>query len=522
MRAKWALLFKIQWMGLTGINKARHAGGRTGRRLAITAAAVGLVAAMLIFLVAMLALSFCRAGLGGMLPAFSVAAASLAVFVFSLLRGPSLLFAAKDLDFTLALPVTRRAVVAARLLCSYAVNALFTLIVALPAAVVYFVCEGFSWTVLGTLALALPCAPLLPLAVAAALGTGVAALSARLKHKNLLQSVLGIALFFGAMAASFAFSFGANADTGALYNALVKFYPPALLVAKTANEGAAWGVFAFAGASLAAAALFVWAAGACFTQIASALAARAAGTGYKRGDVRASSAFAALVKREFKRLFSSSAYLLNAAAGVLLLLLGAVALLFFDIGAMAGELPVPQRGGAGDLFACMGAGVMAVMQCMSCPSASALSLEGKSRGLLFSLPVSAGQILLAKAVPTFALDAGAGLLFAASLCRSCGAGAAVWALCMAGAVLFAAMAAAGGIFLNAKFPKYDWKQEVQVVKNSLPVTVTVFAGMAFGIGVAVLTVFAGVWALAAACAVSLLLCALALAALPRRALHWEA
>ena len=485
MHAKWPLLLKIQLMGLTGINRAKNSGdAKEKRKTAGGIVALAVVGAVILFYAAMIAVGFCAQGLGKNLPALVVALASVIIFAFTLFQGSSILFATKDHDTVMSLPIPRWQVVLARMLCSYVVNLAFALAVAVPVTVVYFIFDGFSLGAFGTILLSVLTTPLLPLAVSAALSTLIAALTARMRFKNLLQSILGIALFVGVMIASFSFSFSASAngeaDMSALFAMLVgKIYPPALLVDMTLS-GAVWGVFAFAGISLAAAALFVVIVACFYEKINTALLSRGARAGYKAKDVKSSSAFGALAKKELKRLFSHSGYLLNGVCGALLLLIFGIALAFIDLQTVF-EIPAEEIATFKALLAPMGAGFMMLFIGMSCPAASALSLEGSSRGLLFSLPVSARQILLAKAFPTFLCDCAAGLVFSVIFGIKLGAGVFGWAALLLTAILYSAFTALFGIFLNYKYPKYDWTNETQAVKNSIPMMIVIFGNMVLGI-----------------------------------------
>ncbi|HIY96594.1 MAG TPA: hypothetical protein H9729_02795 [Candidatus Borkfalkia excrementigallinarum] len=497
MRAKWPILLKIQLMGLTGINRAKKSNDpRDKRKTAGGIVAIAVVGAVVLFYAAMLAVGFCEQGLGKKLPALIVALSSVIIFAFTLFQGSSILFATKDYDMVMSLPIPRWEVVLARLLCSYIVNFAFALAVAVPVTAVYFAYGGFTFGALGTILLSVIMTPLLPLAVSAALSTLIAALTARLRFKNLLQSILGIALFVGVMIASFSFSFNANADGEAdmasLFGMLVgKIYPPAWLVDMTLS-GTVWGVFAFAGISLAAAALFVAIVSVFYTKINSALLSRGARAGYKAKDIRSSSAFGALVKKEIKRMFSHSGYLLNGLCGAVLLIIFGVALLFIDLESFF-DIPAEDFAALKAALAPMGAGLMMLFIGMSCPAASALSLEGNSRGLLFSLPVSARLILLAKAVPTFLFDGIAGLVFAVLFGIRLGTDAFGWAALLLTAILYSAFTAVLGSFLNYKYPKYDWANETQAVKSSIPVMITVFGNMVLGMTVLVVSVFVGPW-----------------------------
>lgn len=497
MRAKWPILLKVQLMGMLGINRAKHSGNaRTKGKTAGMYILVGFVGLLILFYAALFAVLFCSQGLGDRLPAFAVAVASLLTFIFTLFQGRSLLFSSKDYDTLMSLPVAKWEIILSRLLCTYLVNLAFLLAIVLPMSVVYFIFEGFSAAMLGILLLAAVTAPLLPVSVAAALSTLIAGLTARLRFKNLLQTVLGIAVFLAAFCAGFAFSYspdGGEPDMGAMFTVLAgRIYPPALLVDITASQGAAWGIFAFAGICLAAGAIFVAVVSAFYQKISTALLAQGARVGYKAKDVRSSSAFAALTRREFKRLVSSPGYLLNGCSGAILLLLFSVVLLFVDIrgalGVSAEDAAMVQQ-----LFASMGAGFMLILLGMSCPAASALSLEGQSRGLLFSLPVSGRQILLTKAMPTFIIDCAAGLIFAVLFGIRMGAGAAAWAALLLTALFFPAFLSLFGIFLNYKMPKYDWTNETQAVKNNIPMFILIFGAMIVGIAVTALSAFFGPW-----------------------------
>ena len=303
MRAKWLILLKVQLTGLLGINKAKHSDdARVKRRTAGGIAAVCIVGFVILFYAALIAVGFCLQGLGKNLPALSVALSSLIVFIFTLFQGRNLLFSAKDYDAVMSLPVSHGEIILSRLLCAYLSNLAFALAIALPVHVVYFVFEGFSPGVFGTALLASLLSPVLPLTLGAALSVLAAGLTARMKHRNLLQTLLAVAFFVAAMVASFSFSFSANAgengpDLSAMFGVLVgKMYPPALLVDKTVSGDAVWGIFAFAGISLAAGALFVAIVSLFFAKINTALLSRASRAGYRTKDVRASSAFSALVR----------------------------------------------------------------------------------------------------------------------------------------------------------------------------------------------------------------------------------
>lgn len=496
MKNKWLLMTKIQLMGLFGINKAKNSADPTvKRKTAGGLAALVIVGAVMIFYIVLIAVSFCKQGIGRHLPALTIALTSLITLLFSLLQGCSALFAMKDYDLVMSLPVTKREILISRLLCSYIANLAFALGVAIPCLVVLFVMDGFSVSVLAVTIIGTIFAPLLPMAVAITISALLTALTAGFKYKNLLQSLLGIIAFAGIMVASFSISFSTNADQSIDMNAMfrllvVNIYPPALLIELTL-DGAIWAMFLFIGASALVAAVFILILSLCYHKIHDALTAKSARVAFHTKEIRSSSAFSALAKREFKRLFTCPAYLLNGLSGTLLLLIAGVALLFVNVQAALAQmqLPVANTGklvyaGFGILIFCAGTG---------CPSASALSLEGNTRGQLFVLPVSARKILLAKALPTFLINTVAGWITTFIFCIKMQASLPGWITLTVSVPLFCAFIAIFGIFLNLKFPKYDWTTETQAVKQSIPVMIAVFGSMILGFAVILLGIFAGFW-----------------------------
>ena len=518
MRAKWMLLAKIQLMGLLGLNRARKTDDPRVRRKTVGGAvAFGIVSLILLAYITLFAVLLCEIGLTEALPATAIALAAVITFFFSLLQGSSMLFSLKDHDAVMSLPVSRSAVIGSRLFVSYVVNLLFCLGVMFPVTAVYFVFAGFSVGKLAVIFAATLCAPLLPVVVATALSTLLTALTAGLRFKGLLQGLLGLAMLVGIFVLSFSFSFSmqvnAEENMAAAADVLAQYiYPPAQWITLTLSGEGIWGIFAFLGVSLAAAALFVLLVSPFYSKINAALLSHGARVAYKKGDVKSSSAFAALLHKEFKKLFTTSTYLLNGVAGTMLLVIAGVALLFVDAQAFIDLLRAEAETEAPYLveffeqnLPYMAAGLLVFFVGMSCPAASALSLEGSSRGLLFSMPVSARTILLAKAMPTFLIDGAISLFFSAVVCYKVSASAAGWAALLSTAVIFSAFTALCGIFLNYKLPKYDWKTEANVVKNSAPVTILVLGAMAIGFLLIGLS-FLGWYAVAAFNAVCIVLC----------------
>ena len=496
MKAKWLLLTKIHLLGMFDFNKMRK--GKDPRLMKRT---IGggllfvLVLALLLFYAVSIAMSFAEGGFIEKVPGFSVALASFFILLFSFFQGGARLFATKDFDQLMAMPLKKSDLVISRLIAIYLPDLAFALGVIAPMLIVYFVHVGFSAVTLLLMVMVTLLTPVIPLFIGCVLSTLFAALTAGFRYKGLLESALSLILVAAIVAGSFLFSFSSASDTDpsqslyAMYDMIIgRIYLPALLVDITISGEQIWGVFAFAGISLAACALFVALFARFFFTINALLRRQSAGRAYRRGDVRASTPFRTLVGKEFRRLVSCSSYLVNGICGAVMLVLFSVGLIVFaevfraqgiEIGDLVQNLNYIVLGAA--LF-CYGT---------TCPAASALSLEGSSRSALFSMPVSANKILLAKALPTFLINAISGLVFA--VCAGIGLrmGALDWIFAILSVPLFSAFVALSGILLNYKMPNYDWKTEIQVVKNSIPVLIETFGVMALSCAICILCYFFG-------------------------------
>ena len=139
MKSKWLLLTKIQLMGMLDFNKSRYAkDAKLTRRTAGSFAIIAIIALVICVYSVIISIGFCEQGIGAHLPAFLIAVTSLVTLMFSLMQGCSPLFAMKDYDHVMTLPVKKSEILASRLVCIYLSNLLFALPVVIPGTIVLF------------------------------------------------------------------------------------------------------------------------------------------------------------------------------------------------------------------------------------------------------------------------------------------------------------------------------------------------------------------------------------------------
>ncbi len=484
-----ALLLRIQLCRLGGINSLLHGHDPRQKRRALGTLALCL---MLVLMASgyslMLAMMLADLGAVGMIPqAFTLALTALA-FMTAMFKGPEMLFGGSDTPALRAMPVAPGSIVASRLLALLATELVFSLLIGVPAGAVYGLHMGAAGGV--RLVLALCLVPALPMAAALALGTLLARLTLRMRHRALLTAVLNVALFVAIMALCGALTAAGVqgrltqsvmlAMMGRLDRLLTGLYPPADWTAQAAagNGGA---LVLLAAVSLGALALLTLAATACFARLADALGMAAPAARGSTQTGRPRSPLRALYGKEVRRFTSSSIYMMNASAGLLIYAMATAAACLTDLQpVLAPLLAVPvvrsRLPGLLTLAAMLLAG-------MTSTTSSSISMEGRQMETLHAMPVRRRDWLGAKLLLQMTLSAPVLALCGGVLALRLGLSAAQGAMLILAPAAYSLVMGIVGLALNLRFPRFDWEREVEAVKNGLSVLLTILIGMLVPLGI---------------------------------------
>jgi ABC-2 type transport system permease protein len=213
-------------------------------------------------------------------------------------------------------------------------------------------------------------------------------------------------------------------------------------------------------------------------------------TEYKAKSMSSSSAVVALIKKELLRFFGSAMYIINAGIGIVFTVLFSGYMLFkldsFEsiVSAYGTFLGVD----ISELLTVALVGILIACISFSYISACSISLEGKNLWVLKSLPLRAWEVLLAKMLTHIILVLPLALVSSVLLLIASGDYNYAWYYLLM--PVFACVASSAfGIIINVRFPKLDFTNEAMVIKQSLASTVAMLCGMAFGIGITVLSAF---------------------------------
>lgn len=401
-------------------------------------------------------------------------AVALAVFG-SVFNTYSSLYQAKDNDLLLSLPVPPAKILSARLSGVYMMGMMYELIVMIPTLIVFFL-KAKVTVAGGVFALLSPfILSVFVLVLSCILGFVVAAVSSKLKRKNIITVLLSLAFlvvyyYLYAQAYKMLEIILANPQKVAdsVKSALYLFY-----CMGRGAEGDFLSMLIFTGIMAALFVLVYLVLSRSFLHLATANRGTIKAK-YKEKRVKATNADAALLRKELKRLLGSPTYMLNCGLGIVFMLIAAAALLIK--GTALREMIYGMFEGYLHLIPLFCAAAICTITSMCDMTAPSVSLEGKNLWLVQVLPITPFQPLKAKLKlhlyltlpPTVLLTLALEWVFRLQWVE--------FFLLIVTAAAFVLFMALAGLFFNLKMPNLTWTNEVVPVKQSMSVTLTLFGG----------------------------------------------
>lgn len=480
---KLNLLLKVHLLNSFGVNRALHSRDpREKRKMLSFGILMIFVAASLLFTSylysAILADSFEAMNAMGLLLGLMMAVSSLIVFFTTIYKVSSILFTYRDYDQILSLPIPERTVVASRVLILYGMNIAFCLVVMLPAAAVYCQRVSPAFAFYPVFLVTLLLMPLPPIILATIVGAVISLISSRFRRSNLISLLLALAAFCGAMLLSMNMGSMSEAQFEQLGSQLTgmadRIYPLTGLYMRAVDGLDAASLLLFCGIAAAGFGLFVFVVAKFYRRLNTLLRARRTVSHFRLTEQKTSSPFMALYKKELRRYFSSSVYVLNTAVGGIMLVIFSLALLFAGTDTLGELLEIP---GFDELLAAVAPLIVSVLAAMSCTTACSISLEGQSLWIIKSLPVSPRSVLWSKAAVNLTvllpcIAVGSGILCA--VLKPDPIGCLFLFLTPAAYSVFTALF---GLVLNLLFPNFTWTNETAVIKQSVGTLVALLGGM---------------------------------------------
>lgn len=457
MKETWALI-KVELLNLFGINKFIHKKKHGVRRkLGVALALILAVAvAVVVYLCYVFKKYFNSVGIiknekavtnfyATLLVGFS--AFSLVTVILNVLGG---FYKSKDMELTLSFPVGKLRVIIAKLIRLYALNVLVATVVALCSfyglkkSDIDYRPDYFSVT---ASLLFVDCVPIL---VGFLIGTAIAYLCSFSRKVNLLQILsVGVILLLVFLLPKV---FGENSS--------YIFVKAKNLFLKIQSTKLLCVYLAISLASVFITVLFV---NGVFVGVRRALGNVKHAKRSKKA-LKTNGFFVSEIKRNVKRFFASSTYAINSLSGALVTVLLGVSCVFLkDIKSFDDEDMELAR----ILFLCFSM-FFTFISGVGNPSATAISMEGKTLWVIRSSPIKTGIYLLCKFL-LGTIPACLSLTFAHIFISVFLFGKAVTSVVLVSAVTCFVLPiaySAWGLLFNLFLPSFDWENEASVVKRS--------------------------------------------------------
>lgn len=466
------LLSRLQLLNIFGINKLRYSKDKSDKmRFFISLTGVLIVIVSSAALVYEMFSSYCKAGLGFLVPTYLYVFVSLLILVFTIFKAGAILFSVKDYDILISLPISKTAIVISRFITMYVQNILISLIILIPGigTYVYYEKPEFSFYIICLISILF--LPLLPLTIASVISAVITALSSRTKNKNIAEIILIFCFFFGVFYVESILSDKAQEMTPDVMSDLANLFHDKI---KQVYLPAGWFTEALHGnissfillifLPFLIFVIFAIITGKFFQSICSAINAVSAKNNYEMGVLKKASATKALLRKEIKRYFSSSIYVTNTLIGYIISAIMSVVILVVGKETILAKMGLEMWTNQVDIFFPF---LISLMFVIMPTTASSISMEGKNLWQIKVLPVKNTDIYNSKillnlivAAPFYIIcvislllavkPTGLNLIFMITL-----------PLCY---IIFTAIL---GITINLHFPNFNWENEAIPVKQSM-------------------------------------------------------
>ena len=395
---------------------------------------------------------------------------SVALITLLLFTLNALLFEGNDYEMLQSLPVSKRDIIASKLLIVYIFAFCFACGMMLPGMVVHVLSTHayiqFVFSIFSVVFV-----PVIPIGIAIIFGVGILYVASFAKHTTVLKILLSVLLFIGLMIGIYLLQSVDSLST-VMGLQMLQIYPPSLIFLKS---NILYACMSFV-VSMLIFYMITWK-----YEVLHKLSTKHRVI-YHDATFKHHSVFHALYQKELKRFFGSYLAVINQGFGVIMLVTGSVLLVFVPPTVLFSILKVSQIPvNVVDYIPLVIAGMLA----FTFPSASSLSLEGKNLWIIQTAPVKMLDIIFSKISVTLFLHligyvcaiVAVFLRFSLSVEQVI----AVLLIPLAYSIFTAIL----GFALDYRFANYSWDNEVVPIKQNLQVGLTMLVRL-FMVGLPIL------------------------------------
>ena len=469
------ILIRAQLINFFPINEIREP--RNKKQSSVVIASFGIITLAIFFCVynIMTAKTLVQVGQQELIPAYMVAVSSFSILFLTIFYSNGILFGSRDIETLLSLPLKSSDIISSKFMFMYLLNFLIGFIFMLPGGIVWVLNGSLNVLQIILYFTSMIFVPLIPMCIAACMGMIVVAVSSYFNRKNVIALIFSFVMIgiIGYIAVSAMKSGNEDSIEIMLSKQITALYPISGLFVQHTNFPMYIGMGLFIAFSTAVFYIFVKIVAMKYGLL-NTLAKTTSRYSDNKKSYNRKSIFLALYEKEMGRFLSSYMAVLNAGLGVILLCVFSIFLLFNSVEQIGESSGIENINEYLSNFAPL---FIASMLSLSCPAASAISLEGKNIWILQSSPVKVKMILNSKIAVNLTLHLIGYMIsmFAFTLKLDMNFIQVINLIIVP--ICYSIFITVIGISLNKKYPNYEWESEMMVVKQSMPVIVSGLVGI---------------------------------------------
>ncbi len=489
MNSSNMILLKNLFLASSSLNKAKHTSDKKVKNKAWGTLAVGiLIGLILAVYVGITVFGYGYYGMGDTIPMIIGIVIFLISLTFTFLKAGGYLLAFREYDMLMSMPIKTSGIVWAKFMHMFILSLKWSAWIAIPAIVIYgyFMHPNpvayIMWIILT------PLISLLGTVVGSVFAILISGVGANFKHKRAVQTALTLLLIVSIILADIFLSTKGDIDvenTLVILRAEIESVCKVLLPIKwfgaAINDISFLSAFIIILSAIIITELFIRVLSIKFKRINSKLTASAINGNFKLKSQKTKNIYMTIAYKEFKRMTFSTSYMTNSVlmGGVLSVIVG-VAGLFVKPEVLLSSLQSEATTEMPNLltsythlipvvpFIAFLIGGMVMSTCCS------LSLEGKNLWIVQSMPIEVMTLLKGKmlfnifAVTPFVMFAVLGLSFCLKV------GVLNWLLFEILSIILCVAGTVRSMCCGVRFVKYDWVNELEVIKQGAAVPLYMF------------------------------------------------
>ena len=450
---------------------------------------------LIIFIIAFLYLAFVIYQLGlGMIDGFIMLNipymfltlfmlfSSMFILATNIFKVNGTIFNFKDYDLLMSLPIKKEEIIISKILSLYFLNFLYTILFMIPSYIVFIlkVTTTLNFNILFFITIFI--IPILPTVIATIIGSLITAITSRFKRKNLINYIIFILSFIFMYYMTSGISNSNSLDYANFGKNLIdmcnNIYPLTNTYFKIISNNDLISLLIYTLLPILIFIIFTKILTKYYININSKLKTERKNANYKLGKLKESNQLFALYKKEIKRYFGSIMYVTNTIMGSVMLIIMSFGLLIFGVDKIGQIIEIPTLS---KIVSSVMPFVISLFVSLSVTTQASISLEGKNLWIIKSIPVKPIDIFKSKIMVNLTVTVIPILISSTiiSLVIKPPLNAFIFMYILP--ILYAVLTSILGLIINLHFPRFDFKNEIYVIKQSIASMISIFVNLILAI-----------------------------------------